>query len=148
MDFARASAFILIAGCLVFLIARRVRYLIVVRHLIKQAVNPDCLEASDPLQQLNAECKDFTFVAKRAFSILFRKKTIALVDGHAGHTVVNKMGLFWQTNRCLFAVTPLSNTEWFELQNDAFKKAFYGTKYAVFWAKPNGMRKWLTERAT
>ena len=148
MDFARASAFILIAGCLVFLIARRVRYLIVVRHLIKQAVNLDCLEASDSLQQLNAECKDFTFVAKRAFSILFRKKTIALVDGHAGHTVVNKMGLFWQANRCLFAVTPLSNTAWFELQNDAFTKAFYGTKYAVFWAKPNGIRKWLTELAT
>jgi len=148
MEFARASAFILIAGCLLFLIARRVRYLIVVRHLIKQAVNLDCLEASDSLQQLNAECKDFTFVAKRAFSILFRKKTIALVDGHAGHTVVNKMGLFWQANRCMFAVTPLSNIEWFELQKDAFIKAFYGTKYAVFWAKPGRLRKWFTEHAT
>jgi hypothetical protein len=136
MQLARTIAFILIFGCCFFLIARRIIYLIVVRHLIKQAVDPHYSEAFTQLDQLNAESKEFTFLAKRAFTIIFRKKNIALVDGHAGHTVVSKIGPSWELDRCLYAVTSLSGAGWFEMHSDTFTRAFYGTEYAVFWAKP------------
>ena len=147
MQLARDIAFILIFGFSVFLIARRMRYFIAVRHLINQAVNPHCSETLTQLGQLNADSKEFTFIARRAFTIIFRKRNIALVDGYAGHTVVSKTGPSWQLDRCLFAVTSLSNVEWFEMQKDTFTKAFYGIEHAVFWASPKRIQNGLARSA-
>jgi hypothetical protein len=121
---------------LAFVGGRKIRYAISIHRLSRLGRISDIFPTLLQLDEVNRECKEFTFVAKRAIDFPIKDKVVTLVDGKACYLIYGAKNPFWQQDRCLFIVSPKDKVDWFSSQKKLFREAFTGSRYTVFWADP------------
>ena len=88
---------------------------------------------NDLVTSLNQESTRLTFTPMRRANILFRGRIVSIVDGYVGGIDTYGFVVRWTSNRLLFAVADLEQSEWMSRNSDVFTLAFKGTTGCVFW---------------